>query len=55
MNPETIARLKVGNFGNGKSRAGALHADLNFGANQVEGGVIGAGGRNVEQVRQQKK
>ena len=40
MDPQPVARLKIGYFGNGTRCPAAFHADINLRPDQVEGGVF---------------
>src|SRR5690242_6570572 len=55
MNPKPISSLEIWHLGNGQGHAVALHAHLDLGANQVEGGVIRRGWGDGDQEQQQAK
>jgi hypothetical protein len=41
MDPEAVSGLKVRDFGNRQSSPCTLDADVNFRADEVEGGIVG--------------
>ena len=55
MNPKPISSLEIWDLGDGQGHTGALDADLDFGANQVEGGIIRRGGGDGDQKQEEAK
>jgi uncharacterized protein involved in outer membrane biogenesis len=41
MYPQTVSGLKIRDLRNGERLAGALNADIYFGANEIKGNILG--------------
>ncbi len=44
MDPQAISGLQIGDFGNRQRNSGALDTNVDFRADEIEGGIVSAGG-----------
>ncbi len=55
MDPQAVSGLQIGDFGDGQRDSGALHANVDFRADEVEGGIVGAGRGCQKQKKNERK